>query len=149
MVSVVPEPIRKLSQEVWVRPQPDVKDLAALAALGVRSVICNRPDGEAPDQPRFAELEAEAKQHGIEMRYQPIVPGQISEEQVSAFHQALAELPGPTLAYCRTGTRAAQLWALSQAGAKTPAEIIETARKAGYDLSGLASRIAELTAARR
>jgi sulfide:quinone oxidoreductase len=47
----------------------------------------------------------------------------------------MADVEGPVLAYCRSGTRSATLWALSQAG-KAPADkIVSQAAEAGYDMS--------------
>jgi sulfide:quinone oxidoreductase len=51
-------------------------------------------------------------------------------------------LPKPVLAYCRTGMRAATLWALSEAPRRALPDIVAAARAAGYDLSALARRIA-------
>ena len=45
------------------------------------------------------------------------------------------------LSYCRTGTRAATLWALSKAGQLSTDAILKTATEAGYDLSGKAGEI--------
>ncbi|EIM94711.1 hypothetical protein WQE_42969 [Paraburkholderia hospita] len=46
------------------------------------------------------------------------------------------------LAYCRTGTRSATLWALSQADKLSVSEIERTTAKAGYDLEAVVRRIA-------
>jgi sulfide:quinone oxidoreductase len=51
-------------------------------------------------------------------------------------------MPGPVLAYCRSGTRSATLWSLAQAGARPFDEILSATAAAGYDMSGLADRIA-------
>ena len=79
--------------------------LPALVENGIRGVICNRPDGESFGQPTYNEVEAAAKLLGIEMRYIPIVPGQAGMAEVEAFREALEALPGPILAYCRSGAR--------------------------------------------
>ncbi len=57
-------------------------------------------------------IEAAAKAAGLKARYIPVVAGQISDEDVAAFGAALAELPGPVLAYCRSGARSTALWSL-------------------------------------
>ena len=74
-------------------------------------------------------------------RHIPVVPGAISDEQVAQFKAALAELPGPVVAFCRSGARAASLWALSNAGLRSADDIISTAAEAGYDLSALRERL--------
>jgi cysteine desulfurase len=85
-------------------------DLKAIRHAGFRSVICNRPDGESPDQPAFEEIAAAAREWGIEARYLPIEPGSIDDAQVDAFGALVDALPKPILAYCRSGSRAGMLW---------------------------------------
>ena len=104
---------------------------------GYRAIICNRPDGESSDQPGFNRIEAEAAAAGLQMRYVPAVSGAIGPGDVRAFAAALEELPGPVLAYCRTGTRSAILWALSEAPSRPVADILQRAAGAGYDLSSV------------
>ena len=90
--------------------EPD--QLGEVAARGFRTVIANRPDGEGGDlQPSSAVLAAAAREHGLEFVYQPVVSGRIGEADVDAFAQHLARLPGPVLAFCRTGARSATLYA--------------------------------------
>ncbi|PPB80908.1 sulfide:quinone oxidoreductase [Albidovulum inexpectatum] len=134
--------IRKIDDRLSVAPQIAIADLERLKQAGFRAVICNRPDGEAPDQPSFEEMRQAAEKAGIEIRHQPVTSGKVTDEDAQAFARLMAELPGPVLAYCRTGTRSATLWALSQAGKRPLTEILATAKAAGYDLSAVARRIA-------
>jgi len=131
--------IHPLADQLSVAAQVDVADIAALAAQGFRSVINNRPDGEADGQPASALLEAAARQAGLAYRHIPVVSGQLSDAQVQEFADALDALPRPVLAFCRTGTRSTMLWAL-QAGGSADA-ILQIAQEAGYDLSALRSRL--------
>ena len=85
-------------------------ELKAIRNAGFRSVICNRPDGESPDQPAFDEIAAAARELGIEARYLPIEAGSNGDAQVDAFGALVNALPKPILAYCRTGNRAGMLW---------------------------------------
>lgn len=117
-------------------------DIDGLAELGYRSIICNRPDGEGADQPTFDEIKAAAEPLGLTVRYQPVVPGQISDSDVADFSKAMRELPKPALAFCRTDTRSATLWSLSQANALPIHDILLSATGAGYDMSGVARRVA-------
>lgn len=133
--------LRPFSKELSVSTQIGVADIAALAAQGFRSVINNRPDGEEPGQPGNATLAAAASQAGLEYRHIPVVPGQLQQAQVSAFAAALVDMPGPVLAFCRTGTRSSTLWALQAKGSADA--ILETARTAGYDLSALRPRLGD------
>ena len=128
-----------LSVAAQIRPE----ELPQLAAAGFRAVICNRPDGEGPDQPLFAELSAAASAAGLEAVYLPIVSGKVGDDDASAFGRLLDGLPKPVLAFCRTGTRSATLWALSEGAKGRPlAEILFAAKGAGYDMSGVVRRIA-------
>ena len=134
--------VKPLSDAISVSPQITPDEVKTLAELGYRSIICNRPDGEGADQPGFAEIDAAAGAAGISTRYLPVISGKVSESDTVEFERALRELPGPVLAYCRTGTRCATLWALAQATRMPIADILGAARNAGYDLNGVARRIA-------
>jgi sulfide:quinone oxidoreductase len=128
---------RTLIDRLSVSSQLALTDLTAAADQGIRSIINNRPDGEAPDQPTSAEIETAAAALGLGYRHIPIVPGQIHDKDIADFRVALAELEGPVLAFCRTGTRSASLWALSSAAEVASSDLLSAARAAGYDLTTL------------
>ena len=134
--------IKKLTAGLGVTPQITAADLKSVQAAGYRAVICNRPDGEGAGQPNFAEIAAAAEKLGMKAVYQPIVAGKVSDDDAAAFGKNLTELPGPVLAYCRTGTRSATLWSLAQAKALPLADILSTTKAAGYDMAGVVRRIA-------
>jgi sulfide:quinone oxidoreductase len=71
-----------------------------------------------------------------------VVWGQITDAQVEAFARALGERPGPVLAFCRSGARSAQLWALSRAGTHGVEQVLDAAARAGFDLKALEPRLA-------
>jgi sulfide:quinone oxidoreductase len=96
--------------EFSVSPQIAPHEVAAIAKDGFRSIVCNRPDGEAPDQPPHAMIEAEAAKAGLEFRYIPVVSGAMTQVDVAAMAVALKELPSPVFAYCRSGTRCGVLF---------------------------------------
>ena len=89
------------------------EDVADIAALGYRTILCNRPDGEEPGQPAFAELEAAAGAKGLTAAHVPVISGRILPEDVEAFRAAITELPQPVFAYCRSGARCQTLWRLA------------------------------------
>ena len=89
-------------------------DVAGIAAMGFRSIMCNRPDGEATDQTPAAEIRAEAERHGLAFAYLPVVSGAITTDDVADFEAALAALPAPVFAYCRSGARCRNLWMLAR-----------------------------------
>lgn len=132
---------RALTDALQVTAQIRPQDVAALATRGVRALINNRPDGEEPGQPTSAELAEAADAAGLAYRHLPVVSGQLEDAQALAFGQALAELPAPVLAFCRTGTRSTMLWALQAASRQDNATILARAAAAGYDLAGFAPRL--------
>ena len=127
--------IHPLAGALSVSPQIDVDDIAALAAQGIRGIVNNRPDGEEPGQPDNATLESAARAAGLDWRHIPVTGMPVAPATLREFSAALEELPGPLLAFCRSGTRSSALWAMQAPG--TADEILATARAAGYDLSML------------
>lgn len=134
--------IAAIDETLSVSPQIAPADIPDIAAGGFRAIVCNRPDGEGPDQPTSEEIAAAAAAAGLAFRYLPVTPGMVTDADADAFGTALRELPGPVLAYCRTGTRAATLWSLSEAGRRPLPDILKRTKAAGYDMSGVARRIA-------
>ncbi len=134
--------IKSLASGISVSQQIMASELQAIKDAGFRGVICNRPDGEGADQPTFDEIARAAQAVGIEARYQPILAGKVSDDDAAAFDTALTDLPGPVLAYCRTGTRSATLWSLSQADRRSLTDILSITKAAGYDMGGVVRRIA-------
>ena len=102
-------PPRQLTPDLFVSEQVGLADIQVLADRGIRAIICNRPDGEDPGQPEWAMMEAEARAHGLEARHIPVTPDTMGPSVVRDFAQAMAGLPKPVLAYCRTGKRSEML----------------------------------------
>ena len=134
--------IKTLSPQVSVSPQITAADVAEITEAGFRAIICNRPDGEGADQPNFDEIEAAASAAGLRVAYVPVTAGMVRDDDVAAFASALAELPRPVLAYCRTGTRSATLWSFHEADKRPMPDILAATKAAGYDMNGVARRIA-------
>ncbi|WP_333714154.1 TIGR01244 family sulfur transferase [Yoonia sp.] len=101
-----------ISPTFSVSPQITAADIAAIKAAGYRAIICNRPDNEGADQPAFAEIAAAARAADLKTAYIPVIPGAVTQDNVTALAAALKDLPQPVLAYCRSGARAASLWSL-------------------------------------
>lgn len=133
--------LRKITEDFSVSPQIDCEDLPAIAAAGFRSVLCNRPDGEDPGQPRYDAVAAAAAASGLTVRAVPVVSGQMTREDLDAFRTALDEMPKPILAYCRSGTRCTMLWSLARFGEIESGEILRATAAAGYDMSGLIAQL--------
>lgn len=132
----MPADIRAVTGHFSTAPQLAPEDMAEASARGFALVINNRPDGEAPGQPASAEMEAAARAAGLDYLHIPVVGGPTTE-QVEAVRAAIAQADGPTLAFCRSGTRSIVTWARGRAGEGMPREeLVELGRAAGYDLSG-------------
>ncbi|MFZ5670564.1 MAG: TIGR01244 family sulfur transferase [Pseudomonadota bacterium] len=128
---------RRVTETFAVSPQIEPRDMAAAAAAGFRLVINNRPDGEVPDQPTSAQMEAAARAAGMDYVHIPVV-GSPTPAQVEANRAAVEAAAGPVLAFCRSGTRSIVTWSIGQAesGARGRGELKRLGREAGYDLSG-------------
>lgn len=133
--------VKPLSAHFSVMPQIEPIEIADLSARGFKSIIGNRPEGEAPDQPAWSSLVAEAERQGMSARQIPVVPGQVGPDDIKRFAEALREMPKPIAAFCRTGTRSAMLWALVNPEGLTVDERIAVAATQGYDLAPLRDRM--------
>ena len=135
--------LRPITDYYAVAPQITAEDVAAIAAAGYKSVMCNRPDGEEFDQPDFDEIEAAAQAAGLVTRWVPVISGRMGRDDLAQFFAALEELPQPLLAYCRTGTRCTMLWTIAQHGRMTDEEILNVTSAAGYDMAGLVAQLSQ------
>lgn len=135
--------IRPIDEHISVAPQLTPADIAELARLGFRTLVANRPDGEEPGQPSMTAIEAAAREHGLTWVYQPVDSGNILDSDVDRFDEMIRNADTPVLAFCRSGTRCTVLWALSSARYEPVNGIVDKARHAGYDISGLAPRMAQ------
>ena len=129
---------RRVTDQYSVSPQIAVADVDEAARQGFRLIINNRPEGEDPAQPPARDIEAAAANAGLAYVHIPVRGGP-GAEQVEAHRRAVAEAGGPTLAFCRSGTRSIVTWAVGEllSGARTRDELVRLGREAGYDLSGV------------
>ena len=141
--------IRTLDARMAVAPQITAADVTDIARAGFTTIVNNRPDAEEAGQPEGDAIRTVAETLGMTYVAIPVTHAGFSMPQVDAMAEALAAATGPVLAYCRSGTRSANLWALAQAKAGTePGELIAKAGAAGYDLSGMAPTLDALARAR-
>ena len=130
--------IRTIDEKISVAPQIAPEDVPAIAAAGFTAIVNNRPDDEEPGQPGGAAIRAAAEAAGLTYTAIPVTHAGFSSPQVAAMIDAIAAAPGPVLAYCRSGTRSCNLWALAQAGLGEDADALTAkAAAAGYDLTNL------------
>jgi sulfide:quinone oxidoreductase len=136
--------IIQLETGIFVAPQLVEADFAEVAARGFRSVVNNRPDGEAPDQLPNDQARAAALREGLQYRYQPVENLNVTEEDVVDAHARLMnDLPGPILFYCRSGTRCTILWSQVAVLRLGVVRTLEIAAKAGFDLEVLREHLEE------
>lgn len=135
--------IKRIDDHVSVSGQITPEDIPALKAAGFTTIVNNRPDGEAPDQPSGAAIAAAARAAGLDYVAIPLGREGVSPDMVEKTRQALEGSAGPVFCYCRSGTRSTTLWALSQAGKQDAAAIIAAAQNAGYDMSHLAGHLGQ------
>lgn len=125
------EPGVSVAGQLW----PD--DMAGLAFAGVTRVVNNRPDGEEPGQPSGAEIAAAARAAGLDYVAAPVAGG-LTHEAIAEMGAALIEPGGHVIAFCKSGTRSAMLWAAARANQGADRwTIVEGAAAAGYDLRGM------------
>lgn len=134
---------RQLTENLAVGPQIEAADIAALAERGVKTLICNRPDGEEAGQPGWESIRAAAEAAGMNTVFLPVDASTMGPQIARQFAETVGGSDGPVYAYCRTGTRCTTLWSLAQLMQGTdPAAVVNQAAAAGYDMSGLAANFA-------
>ena len=127
-------PIFQLTKSLSVASQITTQDIPNLAAQGFNVVVCNRPDDEVPGQATMDEIEAACNAADLIFVRYPVDAMNFPGPDIEGLG-ALFDDPGQSvLAYCRTGTRCANLWVTSQSG-YAQAAAVHTAREIGFDLS--------------
>ncbi|MCK8457631.1 MULTISPECIES: TIGR01244 family sulfur transferase [Sphingomonas] len=130
--------IRHINESISVAPQIAVEHVAEIAAAGFKTIVNNRPDDEDAGQPSGDAIRAAAEAAGLNYVAIPVTHAGFSHPQIDAMTQALVDADGPVLAYCRSGTRSCNLWALAAAKAgRNPNLLLAQAEDAGYDLRGI------------
>lgn len=139
--------LRRIDDSISVAPQIAPDDIGAIKAAGFVAVVNNRPDGEEAGQPSGEDIGAAVLAAGLTYAAIPVGGGGFSFPQVQAMADVIAGAGGPVLAFCRSGTRSCNLWALAAASqGGHPAVLIEQAADAGYDLSGIRPLLDQLKA---
>jgi uncharacterized protein (TIGR01244 family) len=138
--------IRRINDRISVAPQIDPADVTELARQGFVAVINNRPDDEDAGQPAGEAVRAVAETLGLAYHAIPVTHAGFSAHQVEAMGAAMDAANGPVLAYCRSGTRSTNLWALAEASkGEDPEGLIEQAAGAGYDIGGIRPLLDQLS----
>lgn len=136
----------RIDPGIAVAPQIAPEDVATAKAQGFTTIVNNRPDGESADQPSGESIRAAAEAAGLRYVAIPIDQTGFSMAQVQAMQAALAT-GGPVLAFCRSGTRSTNLWALAEAArGGDPDTIVAAAAAAGYNVDRLRPILQQLSA---
>ncbi|WP_371154589.1 TIGR01244 family sulfur transferase [Jannaschia sp. 2305UL9-9] len=138
--------IRPLDDASSVAPQLDPQDLAALAADGVTTIICNRPDAEVPPSHQAAAMQAAAEAAGLAFVFNPVSMPNLTLEAIEEQADAIQTAEGRVVAYCASGTRSAILWAMASAGRMPVDDILAALRGAGYNLDGMRPQLVAMEA---
>ncbi|KAB2851612.1 MAG: TIGR01244 family phosphatase [Hyphomicrobiaceae bacterium] len=121
-----------------VAPQLGPEDFKELEAKGFRAIISNRPDSENGVALPARQAATMAWRHGLRFRHVPTSMDEVLDDTVvENFAEALAAVDGPVLAYCKSGTRAAILWALVAVRQQPVDCVLEALLGSGYDLAFL------------
>lgn len=112
--------VLELGPQVYVSGQLFEQDVKLLAKQGVRSIICNRSDGEAPGQPLSADLARVAEEYGVTFVPFPVDPRSISAQDVEAFAKICDELKRPLHIFSRSGARSMKIWEMAESMSLDP-----------------------------
>lgn len=106
--------ITSLTSDYSVSGPITFEEMLALKKRGVETLICTRFDCEEEGQVSILNDTAIAKDIGLEFVHIPVKAGVYPENEIGLFSQTIKQAKGNVHGYCRTGTRAAHLWTLTQ-----------------------------------
>ncbi len=138
--------LRQITPDYFVAPQIDPTNMADIAAAGITTIICNRPDAEVPPSHRAAAVQIAAQAAGLDFVLLPLTHQTMTPDNIALHADAIAASKGPVLAYCASGTRSTIAWALGQAGQRDADDIITAARAGGYDIEGMRPTLDQIAA---
>jgi len=123
-----------LSDTLSVSAQITVEDVSRLREQGFTVIVCNRPDGEAPDQPTMDDIEAACVAAGMLFIRYPVNAMDFPGPDLQGLGALFDDRAQRVLAYCRTGTRCANLWVASRDN-EAVADAVTISRNIGFDLA--------------
>ena len=99
-----------LTPNVNVTGQMTVEKFEKLVQQDFKSVIVNRPDQEIGNMTSASALRNIAEQANLSLIYQPVISGQISQQDVQEFAKYYNSLPKPILLVCKSGNHSKVLF---------------------------------------
>jgi len=139
--------INKVDHNYSVSGQIGEADIATLAGMGFKTLICNRPDAEVESALHAQFMAAEAERCGLTFVYNPISNAGMTMDNLETQATALDTATGPVFAYCRSGMRSTVCWSFLNAKRLPADEIIASAAGAGYQIDNLRPQIEALAGA--
>jgi len=132
-------PIFQLTETLSVAAQVTPQDIPNIAAQGFSTVVCNRPDAEVPDQTSMDAIEAACNDANVLFVRYPVDALNFPGPDLEGLGELFDDAGQRVLAYCRTGTRCANLWVATRSEEERQAAI-QVAREIGFDLSMVTPR---------
>ena len=125
--------MKELPGDVFVTGQLLATHMQALAEQGVMGFVNNRPDMEAPIQPRSEELEQAAQASGVDYFHIPMGGG-LTPGLIEASVTAYKNTPRPIVAFCASGMRSAVLWGFAHVKAMGVDAVMDALSAADFNL---------------
>ncbi|WP_227430210.1 TIGR01244 family sulfur transferase [Psychrobacter sp. I-STPA6b] len=94
-----------MTHQVSFSGQITPEQVQQIAADGFKTIINNRPDGEAADQPSSSEIEAAAREAGLAYKEISFAGNALTQQHVEDFADYFNQAEQPILMFCRTGNR--------------------------------------------
>ena len=137
---------KSLDESFFAAAQIDAQDIARAAADGFEAVVSFRPDGEESDQPDADLVASWAADQGLGFHCLPLVPGQMTQDHIIGLKNIIDNVEGQVLGFCRSGMRAAIMWALVRSAEAEMDEenILILSQKAGYNLTNVTALVSEV-----
>ena len=124
----------QLTDSIAVSAQISVDDISQIAAAGYKVLINNRPDGEENAQPTSALIAAAAAAAGMEYHYLPVTAVSFPGPNLDDIRNLFDDPKRPVFAFCRSGTRCANLWVAGFVSTDCE-NAIHVAGQRGFDLA--------------
>lgn len=134
----------KANDQVYFTGQLNAADVKEAARMGVKAIVCARPDDEDPRDMSFAQVkDLFVKEGGQAAAHIPVSMPALDAAAAAKLGDFLAQNPGPCLMYCKSGMRAATMWLMSRAlKGEDPAKLVQEGAALGYDAGVLGKKIA-------
>lgn len=131
-------PVVHITPDFAVAAAVPAEELPRLAGMGFRTLVDLLPEGDASASTGPGALSQRAQCQGLAYHHIPAGSHELfTDPVVGPMAAVLAAAKGPVLAMCKSGTRAAIVWAAASARSEPVAGILEALAKAGFDLAFL------------